>query len=80
MPSLSKLLVENIFKFVDLPKFNERTLRQQAKDANIQVLTAKEAEERAAHYDVIVVSNAFTASYEADGLIDLAKLVRSMGF
>lgn len=78
--SLSKLLVENIFKFVDLPKFNERTLRQQAKDANIQVLTAKEAEERAAHYDVIVVSNAFTASYEADGLIDLAKLVRSMGF
>ena len=78
--SLSKLLVENIFKFVDLPKFNERTLRQQAKDANIQVLTAKEAEDRAAHYDVIVVSNAFTASYEADGLIDLAKLVRSMGF
>lgn len=78
--SLSKLLVENIFKFVDLPKFNERTLRQQAKDVNIQVLTAKEAEERAAHYDVIVVSNAFTASYEADGLIDLAKLVRSMGF
>lgn len=78
--SLSKLLVENIFKFVDLPKFNERTLRQQAKDANIQVLSAKEAEERAAHYDVIVVSNAFTASYEADGLIDLAKLVRSMGF
>lgn len=78
--SLSKLLVENIFKFVDLPKFNERTLRQQAKDANIQVLTAKEAEARAAHYDVIVVSNAFTASYEADGLIDLAKLVRSMGF
>ena len=78
--SLSKLLVENIFKFVDLPKFNERTLRQQAKDANIQVLTAKEAEGRAAHYDVIVVSNAFTASYEADGLIDLAKLVRSMGF
>ena len=44
------------------------------------MLTAKEAEERAAHYDVIVVSNAFTASYEADGLIDLAKLVRSMGF
>lgn len=78
--SLSKLLVENIFKFVDLPKFNERTLHQQAKDANIQVLTAKEAEARAAHYDVIVVSNAFTASYEADGLIDLAKLVRSMGF
>lgn len=78
--SLSKLLVENIFKFVDLPKFNERTLSQQAKDANIQVLTAKEAEDRAAHYDVIVVSNAFTASYEADGLIDLAKLVRSMGF
>lgn len=78
--SLSKLLVENIFKFVDLPKFNERTLRQQAKDANIQVLTAKEVEDRAAHYDVIVVSNAFTASYEADGLIDLAKLVRSMGF
>ncbi len=78
--SLSKLLVENIFKFVDLPKFNERTLHQQAQDAKIQVLTAKEAEERAAHYDVIVVSNAFTASYEADGLIDLAKLVRSMGF
>lgn len=78
--SLSKLLVENIFKFVDLPKFNECTLSQQAKDANIQVLTAKEAEDRAAHYDVIVVSNAFTASYEADGLIDLAKLVRSMGF
>ena len=78
--SLSKLLVENIFKFVDLPKFNERTLRQQAQDANIQVLTAKEADARAAHYDVIVVSNAFTASYEADGLIDLAKLVRSMGF
>lgn len=78
--SFSEAMVEHIFKFVDLPKFNERTLYQQARDENIQVLSAQEAESRAAHYDVIVIANAFTGSYEADGLVDMAKLVRSMGF
>lgn len=77
---LSRLLTDKFFKFVDLPKFNERTLEQQARDADILVLTAKEAERRANHFDVIVLANAFTGSYEVDGLVDLAKLIKFMGF
>ncbi len=78
--SLNKLIMDKLFKFVDLPKFNERTLKQQANDEAIAVLSIKEAQAKAAHYDVIVVANAFTGSYEADGLVDLAKLIRLMGF
>ena len=77
---ISKFICEKFFKFVDLPKFNEVTLKQQANEESIPVLSAKEAESRAAHYEVLIIANAFTASYEADGLVDLAKLVRLMGF
>ena len=78
--ALSKWILDKCFKFVDLPKFNERTLKQQANEEAIPVLSAKEAEARAAHFEVLIIANAFTGSYEADGLVDLAKLVRLMGF
>lgn len=76
----STFLMRRIFKFVDVPRFNERTLVQQARDAQIPVLKIKEAIARAPHFDVIVLANAFTAGYEADALVEWARLIRVMGF
>ena len=78
--SLNQKLVSKLFNFVDLPRFNEKTMQEQARAAGIPVLSFAEAQKRAAHFDVVVISNAFTASYEADGVVDLASLVKLMGF
>ena len=77
---LNKAIMEHFFNFVDLPVFNERTMWQQSAEFSIPVLSAEEAENRASEFDVIVISNAFTASHEADSLVELARLVRVMGF
>lgn len=77
---LSKLLLEKVCKFVDVPRFNAVPLAAQAKAAGIPCLKIKEATERAAHYEVVVVANAFTAAYEADALIEWAQLIKAMGF
>lgn len=77
---LSKLLFDKVFKFVDVPLFNKVPLTAQAKAAHIPCLKIQEATERAAHYDVIVVANAFTAAYEADALIEWAQLIKALGF
>ena len=77
---LSKFLLAKVCKFVDVPRFNSVPLAAQAKVAGIPCLKIKEATERAAHYDVIVVTNAFTAGYEADALIEWAQLIKALGF
>ena len=77
---LSKFLLAKVCKFVDVPRFNSVPLAAQAKAAGIPCLKIKEATERAAHYDVIVVTNAFTAGYEADALIEWAQLIKALGF
>lgn len=77
---LSKFLLDKVCKFVDVPRFNDVPLATQAKAAGIPCLKIKEATERAAHYDVIVVTNAFTAGYEADALIEWAQLIKALGF
>lgn len=78
--SLNEFVLKKVFKFVDLPLFSEKNLKAQAQEADIRVLCEKEALDKAAHYDVIVVPDVFTAAYEADGLVSLAKLVKLMGF
>ena len=78
--SLNQWFLERVLKFTDIPLFCERTLYAQARDAGIPVLKINELAARAAHFDVVVIANAFTAGYEADGLIDLAKLAKLMGF
>ena len=78
--ALNQWMLAKIFKFTDLPLFNKVPLQQQARAAQIPLLSFEEALHRAPHYDVLVLTNAFTAAYEADGLIELAQLVQAMGF
>lgn len=72
--------LNKIFHFVDVPLFSERTLSEQAKDLSVPVLSYKEALRRARHFDVIIVTDVFTSSYEVDGLMDLARVVKGLGF
>lgn len=73
-------IMRKFFKFVDLPLFSEKTLKEEAKAYDIRVLSEKEAIDKAAHYDLIVVPDVFTAAYEVDGLVSLARLAKLMGF
>lgn len=89
MPKLSNALGQNplnqwlmakAFNFTDLPLFNEVPIKEQARRAQIPYLSYEELLKRAAHYEVVVLANAFTSSYEADGVIELAALIKTMGF
>lgn len=77
---LTQWALKKIFHFVDVPLFSEETLAQQARKAQVPLLNYKEALRRARHFDVIIVSDVFTSSYEVEGLIDLATVVRGLGF
>ena len=77
---LSQWALQKVFKFVDVPRFDEIPLAAQARAAGIPCLKIAEATARAAHFDVIVVTNAFTASYEVDALIEWAQLIKALGF
>lgn len=77
---LNKFILNKFFKFVDLPKFNEVPLKKVAIAEGFLYLNEKEAKAKAGHLDCLIVSDIFTSAYEVDGLIDLAKLMRFMGF
>ena len=73
-----KALTEKVFGFVDLPLFSETTFAKVCKDNNFEILRAHKAEK--SDYEVIIVTDPFTVSYEAHGLIAMAKLMRNLGY
>lgn len=77
---LSQWVLRKFFHFVDVPSFSEDTLAKQARDIQVPLLNYKEALRKARHFDVIIVTDVFTSSYEVEGLIDLATVVKGLGF
>lgn len=77
---LSQWALRKFFNFVDVPLFSEETLAQQARKISVPVLNYKDALRRARHFDVIIVTDVFTSSYEVEGLIDLARVIKGLGF
>lgn len=77
---LSQWALRKFFHFVDVPLFSEETLVQQSRKINVPVLNYKDALRRARHFDVIIITDVFTSSYEVEGLIDLARVVKGLGF
>lgn len=78
--SLNQFIMAKVFGFTDIPYFSKVPLAKQARAAEIPYLSYEEALKKAKHYEVLVLSNAFTGAYEAEGLIDLARLIKTMGF
>lgn len=78
--AFNRYLVAKVFNFTDLPWFSPVNLASHSRQLHIPVLSSEELEQRAAHYDVVVVTDAFTSAYEADGVSELAQLIQAMGF
>ncbi len=73
-----KSLVKACFSFVDVPEFSPVTMARRCRQEGFKLLSLA----RAADFDaeVLIVTDPFTVSYDVEGLIALAKLVRAMGF
>ncbi len=75
---LNKYLVEKLFSLVDLPKFSSTPLKAKCKELDIEYCTYEEAKKKDGY--VIIVSDAFTASYEVEELTTFAKLIKTFNF
>lgn len=73
-----KALTKTIFGFVDLPLFSEKTFKDECKDNDFEILSTKKAEK--SDCDLIIVTDPFTVCYEANGLVAMAKFIRSLGY
>lgn len=71
-------LTELTVGLIDLPKFNKSPLIEQCEKESFGYYSAQEAKDSVC--EVVIVTDAFTNSYDADGLMDLARVVRGLGF
>ena len=76
--SIIKSLTKKIFGFVDIPLFSEKTFHKECHDNGFEILTADKAAK--SDYEVIIVTDPFTVSYEAHGLIAMASFMRNIGY
>ena len=63
---------------VDLPKFSEKSFYDLCKDEDFKILSVKEALK--AEPEVLIIIDAFTLSYEADGLLMMARVMRALDY
>ncbi|MBO8415248.1 MAG: FAD-binding oxidoreductase [Proteobacteria bacterium] len=75
---LAKWFFKKFFAFVDLPLFSKVPLAAALKREGFALMSVKKV--RAQHPDVVIVCDAFTASYDAEGLVNLGKAVRALGY
>ncbi len=76
--SLVKNAVKRIFGMVDLPLFSEKTFKQECLENGFEILSSKQAV--TSDLDVIIVADPFTACYESDGLVSMARVFRALGY
>jgi FAD/FMN-containing dehydrogenase/Fe-S oxidoreductase len=74
----AKSLMRALFSLEDLPLFCERQLKDLCSENGIPLLSTRAALN--SKPDVAIVADPFTAAYEGQGLMALARLVRSLGF
>ncbi len=75
---LSQALLRRIFAFVDVPLFAPIPLAKLLKAHDFKLLSADRM--LALQPDVAIVCDAFTASYDAVGLLNLGLTMRALGF
>ncbi len=75
---LFKKLCAKVFKLVDLPPLSEKPLKAQCAGHGFRLLSAQQA--LTLKPEVLIVVDPFTASYETDGLITFASLIRHLGY
>ena len=63
---------------MDIRLFSEKSLHKECHDNGFEILTADKAAK--SDYEVIIVTDPFTVSYEAHGLIAMASFMRSIGY
>lgn len=76
--SLVKGIFKKVFGFVDIPLFSEVTFKEECRLNGFNILTASKA--KASDDDVIIVTDPFTVCYEAHGLIQMANVIRALGY
>ena len=76
--TLNRRLLEKFFGIIDLPEFSPRTLTSLCKAHGFHLLKAAAALEEAP--EVLVVTDPFTAAYEAEELVSFAAFIRCLGF
>ncbi|MCR5085002.1 MAG: FAD-binding oxidoreductase [Succinivibrionaceae bacterium] len=74
---ITSRVVESLFGLIDLPRFSSRPLGALARAGGLMVLSAAEALRQ--RPEALVVADPFTAAYEADGVVALARLLRALG-
>ena len=75
---LSQFMTKKIIGMVDLPKFSEKSFYDLCKDEDFKILSVKEALK--AEPEVLIVPDAFTLSYEADGLLMMARVMHALDY
>ncbi len=75
---LSAYLGEKLFGMVDLPKFSEKPLSRLCKENGFDLLSTAKALKDAP--EVLIVTDPFTVAYEAEGLMMMARVMRSLGY
>lgn len=75
---LSTYLCEKLIGMVDLPKFSENPLSKLCAENGFELLsTAKALKDEP---EVLIVTDPFTAAYEAEGLMMMARVMRELGY
>ncbi|MBU3827122.1 MAG: FAD-binding oxidoreductase [Candidatus Anaerobiospirillum merdipullorum] len=75
---LSQSLLKRLFAFVDVPLFAKKPLARVLKEHDFKLYSV---DKMIAHKpDVAIICDAFTASYDAEGLLNMGLTMRAMGF
>lgn len=76
--ALSRLIFKKCFAFVDLPLFSPVPLARALKKEGFALMSVRKA--LAQKPDVVIVCDAFTAGYDAEGLVNLGRTARALGY
>lgn len=76
--SMVKFAVKKIFGMIDLPLFSKNTFRSLCSQEGFDVLSSKQA--LGSENDVLIVTDPFTVSYESEGLVAMARVIRNLGY
>ncbi|MBQ9275317.1 MAG: FAD-binding oxidoreductase [Succinivibrio sp.] len=75
---LGRSVCRSLFSLVELPSFCEHSLTQRCKEEGFALLSLQSALKN--RPQVLIVTDPFTVAYEAQGLMELAVVVRKLGF
>ncbi len=75
---LSRYLTEKLLGMTDLPSLSEQTLKDLCQKNGFKLLSTNGVLKE--EPDVVIVTDPFTASYETQGLLMMARVMRALGY